>query len=269
MIKIFLLIVSGFICTQFIQKQVIHILKESGRIRQNYKGERIPDSMGIALVFSMGVAIGFDTLFGWIENRQVFTVFFPSAFMGFAGLVDDVLGNSYSKGFKGHINSLLKGKLTTGGVKAIAGFITSFFVSLQISSNPYYIVIDTFLISLTSNLINLLDTRPGRAVKGYMIFLFLPMFSGRLTGIHYISLGVLAAYLPLDLKAEGMLGDTGANFIGMMLGIGLAISVQDFVLKLIIFIIVMFLNVASERYSFSRIIERNPVLRFIDNLGRL
>ena len=80
---------------------------------------------------------------------------------------------------------------------------------------------------------------------------------------HLVEAGLLFE----DLREHIMLGDTGANVIGAVLGltmvIGLAPQTRLYVLGG-----VLFLNALSEFVSFSKIIERVAPLRRLDSIGR-
>ena len=64
-----------------------------------------------------------------------------------------------------------------------------------------------------------------------------------------------------------MLGDAGANPLGAVLGLGLAVTF-GFYLDLYAIVVLLALNLASERWSFSAFIARTPPLRWVDSLGR-
>jgi UDP-N-acetylmuramyl pentapeptide phosphotransferase/UDP-N-acetylglucosamine-1-phosphate transferase len=64
-----------------------------------------------------------------------------------------------------------------------------------------------------------------------------------------------------------MLGDTGANALGAAWGVGLATELSRSALAVTLALLVG-LTVASERVSFSEVIERTPVLRELDRWGR-
>ena len=55
--------------------------------------------------------------------------------MFFAGIIDDTIGNRDVSGLKGHFKSLFKGKLTTGGFKAIFGGFVGLIISVAISKD--------------------------------------------------------------------------------------------------------------------------------------
>jgi UDP-N-acetylmuramyl pentapeptide phosphotransferase/UDP-N-acetylglucosamine-1-phosphate transferase len=64
-----------------------------------------------------------------------------------------------------------------------------------------------------------------------------------------------------------MLGDTGANVLGAVLGIGIVQSTVPHV-RLVVVLVLVGANLLSEAVSFSRIIESVPPLRFLDHVGR-
>jgi len=126
------------------------------------------------------------------------------------------------------------------------------------------------VIALFTNLVNLFDLRPGRASKIFIIFSILLILFQVVKGYNYIiysSLGLILIYIPLDLKAKGMLGDVGSNALGITLGIFCVIT-QGYIAKIIYLVILVLFHVLAEIYSFTRIIENNRLLKFIDNLGR-
>ena len=78
--------------------------------------------------------------------------------------------------------------------------------------------------------------------------------------------GAALAGLPFDLREEGMLGDAGANALGAVVGT-LLLAGPMWLLWAAAALLVA-LQLASERVSFSRVIEANRVLRAADRLGR-
>jgi hypothetical protein len=80
-------------------------------------------------------------------------------------------------------------------------------------------------------------------------------------------LGATLAVLPADLGERVMLGDAGANPLGALLGLRLA-SVPRRGRRAALLAAVVALNLASERVSFTMVIEATPGLRELDRLGR-
>jgi UDP-N-acetylmuramyl pentapeptide phosphotransferase/UDP-N-acetylglucosamine-1-phosphate transferase len=64
-----------------------------------------------------------------------------------------------------------------------------------------------------------------------------------------------------------MLGDTGANVLGAVLGFGLVVT-APFAGRVAAVVVLGLLNVASEVISFSSVIDRVPPLRWVDRAGR-
>jgi hypothetical protein len=64
-----------------------------------------------------------------------------------------------------------------------------------------------------------------------------------------------------------MLGDAGANPLGALLGLGLAWSLP-FTWDWTAIGVLLALNLASERWSYSEFVSRTKSLRWIDELGR-
>ena len=64
-----------------------------------------------------------------------------------------------------------------------------------------------------------------------------------------------------------MLGDCGANALGAAVGT-VAAAWLPRPAKLAVLLAVVGLNLASERVSFTAVIDRTPTLRWLDQLGR-
>ena len=63
------------------------------------------------------------------------------------------------------------------------------------------------------------------------------------------------------------MGDAGSNLLGISLGLYYCLKMPAaYSPALVMALIIM--QVAGEKYSFSRIIDTNRFLRYIDNLGR-
>jgi hypothetical protein len=118
-------------------------------------------------------------------------------------------------------------------------------------------------VGLAANALNQLDTRPGRALKS---FLLARLLLGGRAGGRYTAFAVLL--LPYDLRERVMLGDAGSNALGAVLGFDL-VARLDARGRLAAVGILAGLNVLGERTSLGAAIERTPGLRAIDRLGRV
>ena len=127
-------------------------------------------------------------------------------------------------------------------------------------------VLTTGLVAGTANLLNLLDLRPGRAAKAGALAAAATL-GGPAGGLVAGPLGATLAVLPADLGERVMLGDAGANPLGALLGLRLA-AVDGRGARAALLAAVVALNLASERVSFTEVIEASPGLRELDRLGR-
>ena len=199
-------------------RQLLDSLLAAGPLRVNYRGRRIP-------------------LVGWTAavHEPVVTAI---------GLADDLFSGP-ERGFRSH----LRARRTTGMLKLLAV--------------PAYALMRTrsfsgaLLLALAANALNQLDTRPGRALKAYLL--------AALALDAPLTLAVLL--LPYDLREMAMLGDAGANGFGALLGLN---SVNRFtgrgrwtaIAGLAAF------TALGEVTSLGALIERTPGLADLDRLGR-
>jgi hypothetical protein len=113
------------------------------------------------------------------------------------------------------------------------------------------------LVGLGANFMNQLDTRPGRALKAYLV-------GSLLVGAPARSAVFL---LPYDLREMAMLGDAGSNALGAMLGLSSVDRLTGRSRWLAIGALAG-LTLLGERRSLGELIERTPGLRTLDRLGR-
>lgn len=279
-----ILFALGFLGTYFMIPLFKSMLVNGNVIRPNYKNEMIPVGMGIVflpMIIINSIILGFVTLNNiWFVSSSNYNLnivwllclalyIFSMMAMFFAGALDDLIGNRNISGLKGHFKSLFKGELTTGGFKALFGGFVGLVVSVCISSSIVDIIVNTLIIALSTNLMNLFDLRPGRAIKAYLVIM-IPIYitlTGYTKVFPLLILPNVLAYFNTDLKARGMMGDTGSNVLGISIGVLMALGYGIKVrLAWLVFLILM--HLITEKFSLTKIIEKNRVLKFIDNLGR-
>lgn len=210
---------------------------------------------------------------------------------GLAGYIDDVDqgahdGGKVAKGLKGHLGALAHGQVTTGVIK-IAGIGASALAAsalvgskaTSVGGKAADLALNTVLIAGTANLANLLDLRPGRALKATVLVATpLSYFScaaaktpaSPASAQRLLASGLNAAAITAlveDLQETTMLGDTGANAAGALLGTSLAAN-DSWKLRLGTTLGVVGLILASEKVSFSKVIAANPALNWLDQLWR-
>lgn len=255
------------------------MLREAGYLKLNYRAEKIPTSAGLIFLIILPVALTLGILFSIFTAIHSFLLLFVILGMGLMGLVDDRSENAVTKGFKGHILTLIKEKrLTTGGFKACFGALIALVFSigsLKITRTSTWIISSVFLnfllVSLSANTINLFDLRPGRAGKVYLVgFILILAFSKNLEiylGMFLPFMVIMLYYLRWDLQSKVMMGDVGSNLLGASLGIMMAWMLSDLG-KIVALCILIGLQVAAEKFSFTQFILRFGWLKYLDELGR-
>lgn len=226
----------------------------------------------VSLSEGVGVAVGLIAGQLAAGHSRALVVSVPAAALG--ALDDHWEDTSHrDKGLAGHIAALRSGRLTTGMAKLL-GISTSAVVAASLLPGRRRlpdIAINTALIAGSANLINLLDLRPGRALKGAGLLHLPPVIFGTLAGggasLMAASASAIAAAAPPDLAGRTMLGDTGANTLGVHAGWLLATTCPR-VVRAGCAVVIVGLVLAGEKVSFSAIIERNPILHALDQAGR-
>ena len=117
-----------------------------------------------------------------------------------------------------------------------------------------------------ANLFNLLDLRPGRALKAGVLA-GAPLMASASGGLAAGPVGACLGLLPDDLREQIMLGDSGANTLGALLGVAFNTRF-DVPGRAAALATIGALTAASERISFTKVIAQTPGLREIDELGR-
>lgn len=244
---------------------LLHLLVSSaGWFRENYAGLRIPNSFGLVFPITWLVAQPFS------RDRESY----PVALMltltwALLGLLDDLYGSRGARGFQGHVRALLRGRLTTGGAKLLIGGGVSLLAGWFVSRGSWpFAILNGLLIALCTNFLNLLDLRPGRALKaffglGIIAWALNPPASGGLVPLF----AAAVVYAPLDFSARAMMGDVGSNTLGAMAGLALVLSLGVWG-KIGLVLMLMAVHLYAEIASLSDLIERVAPLRWLDRLGQ-
>ena len=203
-------------------RQLFDALLAFGPTAVNHRGLRLP-------------------LVGWIvglrRNPAV-------AAVAALGLADD-LWSGEERGFRGHLGR----RRTTGVLKLLGIPLVGLLATRRVSG--------ALLVGLAANFLNQLDTRPGRALKAYLL-------AAPLAGA---PVGAAVILAPYDLREMAMLGDSGANALGAMLGLS-SVSRLTERGRWVAIGALAGLTALGETRSLGELIERTPLLRRVDALGR-
>ncbi|MEU1238456.1 hypothetical protein [Micromonospora aurantiaca (nom. illeg.)] len=252
--------------------------------RTNYRGRTVTLAAGPAL--AVGAATGAALGAGSAPAGAAALVAGLGA--GAVGLYDDVVGarpeQKAAKGFAGHLAALREGQVTAGMVKVagvgVAGLGAAALLAAdrRVAAHPRRrragafgrgldVLLGAGVVAGTANLVNLLDLRPGRALKSGML-LGAPLTAGPYGGLAAGAVGASAALVGDDLGERVMVGDSGANALGALLGVSLAARTGPLGRAGVLAVLAA-LTAASEKVSFTQVIARTPGLRHLDELGRL
>jgi hypothetical protein len=203
-------------------RQLVDLVLACGPLAVNFRGVRLP-------------------LVGWtIGLRADWAVSAIAAI----GCADDFWGGR-ERGFREHLRS---GR-TTGVLKLVAIPLVGLLATRRVSG--------ALLVGLAANALNQLDTRPGRALKAYLLA----------ASAVDAPVGAAVLLLPYDLREMAMLGDGGSNALGAMLGLR-SVSRLTERGRWVAIGALAGLTLLGERRSLGALIESTPGLRELDLLGR-
>jgi len=203
-------------------RQLLDALLAAGPLAVNHRGLRLP-------------------LVGWLAGARRDTAVTAIAALG---LADDVWSGE-ERGIRAHLEA---GRTT--GVLKLAGIpVVGIAATRSLSGG--------LLVAGCANLMNQLDTKPGRALKAYLA-------AALLLGA---PLGFAILLLPYDLRERVMLGDAGSNALGAMLGLNSVERIHGWG-RWAAVAAVTGVNLFGERRSLGALIERTPVLSELDAWGR-
>jgi hypothetical protein len=203
-------------------RQLVDLALGCGPLAVNFRGRRLP-------------------LVGWLVGVRGDPAV---AAIAAIGLADD-LWSGEERGFRAH---LAAGR-TTGVLKLVGIPLVGLLATRKLSG--------AILVGLAANMLNQLDTRPGRALKAYLA-------GATMTGA---PIGTAVLLLPYDQREMVMLGDAGSNALGSMLGL-YSVSRLTERGRWIAIGALAGLTIFGERRSLGELIERTPVLRELDAFGR-
>ncbi len=254
----------------------VQMLLRAGFTRPNYRGRELPVPLGAMVPAAALLALIPLTLIDRLGPREVFQPdLLPIAIyvlgVAFLGLIDDAMGlQDGPRGWRGHGAAVMRGEFSTGALKAAGSLGLALLAMSYLSLSDGHWILATAVLLLATNLFNLLDLRPGRSTKAFVL-----LGAGLSIGAWEVrplwALGLFAGPALLagvyDLRERAMLGDTGSNLLGALAGLWLVLTLSP-TGQLIALVLLAGITVYGEISSISALVERTPGLRELDSWGR-
>jgi UDP-GlcNAc:undecaprenyl-phosphate/decaprenyl-phosphate GlcNAc-1-phosphate transferase len=260
---------------------VLRALESAGQVKPNYRGRGLPTPFGVLALAAALLALIPLMLLAKLASAEVFhPEVLPIAVYALGvialGLVDDTLAAGGSdarpahRGWRGHGAAALRGELSTGALKAFGSLGLALLAVSYFSLSNWRWLLAAAVLVLATNVFNLLDLRPGRSTKAFVL-LGAGLTIGAMDLRPLWAVGLFAAPALVagayDLRERAMLGDTGANLLGALAGMWLVLTLSG-TGQLIALVLLGALTLYGEIRSLSALIDRTPGLRELDSWGR-
>jgi UDP-N-acetylmuramyl pentapeptide phosphotransferase/UDP-N-acetylglucosamine-1-phosphate transferase len=287
-------LVLSLLVAAVVAPAAVKALREGGFVRENYRGAPVAFPAGIAVIVAALLALIPLSLLQELADADVFRAeAMPVAVyvigVALLGLLDDLVGSGVlvargaatagadpvttdqPRGWRGHAAATLGGGFSTGAVKAAGSLGLALFALSGTGRDAGEYLLAVAVLVIATNLFNLLDLRPGRSIKALVLLgaaLTIGMFDTDVLWTLGLFAGPLLVLLPLDLRERGMLGDTGSNVAGALAGLWLVLTLSPLGQAIALAVMVA-ATVYGEFRSIAALIDRTPVLRHIDSVGRI
>ena len=267
------LVVSAVVAAM-VAPALLRALGESRLAMANYRDVTLPFPAGTVIIAAVALAAGPVALVLELGSPDDFSLPPAKAAMyvlGVAalGLIDDALGGS-PRGWRGHGAAALKGSISTGALKAAGSLGLALYALSDLGYDLGEYLLAAAVLVLFTNLFNLLDLRPGRSLKGFVALaagLTIGEWDLDLLWILGLFVGPALVVGAYDLRERAMLGDTGSNLLGALAGLWVVLALGT-TGQAIALAVALAITVYGEFRSISAFVEKAPLLRQLDSLGR-
>ncbi|HWY18479.1 MAG TPA: hypothetical protein VNY27_07185 [Solirubrobacteraceae bacterium] len=273
-------LIVAFALAALLVGPMLRALRLGGHMRPNYRARELPAPLGVLIVIAALLALVPLLL---IERLGDTAILYPQLglvapyALGVAclGLIDDMLGAARGgaaapRGWRGHGAAALRGELSTGTVKALGSLGLALLATSYLSLSVDRWLLAAAVLVLATNALNLLDLRPGRALKVFVLIgAGLTIGARELRSLWTLGLFVGPALVAgvYDLRERAMLGDTGANLLGALAGLWMVLTLSQ-TGQLVALALLLVVTVYGELRSISELVARVPLLRGLDSWGR-
>jgi UDP-GlcNAc:undecaprenyl-phosphate GlcNAc-1-phosphate transferase len=266
--------VVALVAAAALAPSVLRTLVEAGHTRRNYRGREVPFPLGVLIVAAavlslIALAPLQELASARVLHPEVGLIAVYTLGVALLGLIDDAFSGP-ERGWRGHAQVLMGARLSTGILKAGGSLGLALLVMSGRGLSAGRYLLAAAVLVLATNLFNLLDLRPGRSVKVFVVLgAGLTIATMQLRPLWALGLfvaPVLVAGL-YDLRERAMLGDTGANLIGGLAGLWLVLSLSA-TGQAVAAAVLALVTIYGEFRSISELVERTPGLRALDSWGR-
>jgi UDP-GlcNAc:undecaprenyl-phosphate GlcNAc-1-phosphate transferase len=253
---------------------LLRALIDGGHVKANYRERSVAFPFGVLSVVGALTAMIPLALLQRLELAEVFHPQTPIVAVyvlgvAFLGFLDDMLGGE-PRGWRGHGRAALDMQLSTGALKALGSLGLALYATSYAGLSTGRWLLASAVLVLATNVFNLLDLRPGRSTKVFVLLgAGLTIGASSLRPLWTIGLFAGPALIAggYDLRERAMLGDTGANLLGALAGLWLVLTLSG-AGQLAALAILLAVTVYGELRSITALVERLPLLRQLDSWGR-
>jgi UDP-GlcNAc:undecaprenyl-phosphate/decaprenyl-phosphate GlcNAc-1-phosphate transferase len=245
-------------------------------VRENYRGAPLAFPFGFVIIASAAVALVPLALLQRLGDSDVFRPELgPIAVyvlgVGALGFVDDALSGS-SRGWRGHGKAVAGGALSTGALKAAGALGLAMYAleAMGYGRTDGNWLLAVAVLVLATNLFNLLDLRPGRSLKVFVVLGVLLMLAAwDTTALGALGLFVAPALVVgvYDVRETVMMGDAGSNVVGALAGWWMVLLMST-AAQIVALVVLLAITLYGEFRSISELVDRVPLLRRLDSVGR-
>jgi hypothetical protein len=263
---------------------LLRMLEEGGHRRPNYRDRRLAHPFGVLVLAVAPIALIPSMLLqrlgsGDVLHAETLPIALYALGVLALGLIDDTLAPAPSatgepatapRGWRGHAGALRRGRLSTGLLKAAGSLGLALLAASYMGLSDRRWLLAAGVLVLATNVFNLLDLRPGRSTKAFVLLgAGLTVGAGELRPLWALGLFAAPALVAgvYDLRERAMLGDTGANLLGALAGLWLVTTLSG-TGQLVALALLAAITLYGELRSISGFIERTPGLRELDSWGR-
>jgi UDP-N-acetylmuramyl pentapeptide phosphotransferase/UDP-N-acetylglucosamine-1-phosphate transferase len=254
---------------------LLRTLQQGGHTRPNYRGRPLPFPLGVLIGAAALLALVPLTLIARLAPADVFhPEIVPITLYALGvlalGLIDDAFGGDGARrGWRGHGAAVTRGEFSTGALKAAGSLGLALLAMDQLELSDGRWLLAAGVLVLATNLFNLLDLRPGRSSKAFVLLGAALTIGAGVRPLWALGLLVAPALVAgaYDLRERAMLGDTGSNLLGALAGLWLVLTLSG-TGQLIALGVLAAITLYGELRSISALIERTPGLRELDSWGR-